>query len=171
MCPSARQFQPYTVVVGLGANLGDRLATMRQALRSLICAELTLLATSAVYETPPAGGPPQPDYLNAAAALRARLPPQAVLERALSVERSLGRLRPDAVRWGPRTIDIDLLWASSGCIDEPGLVVPHPRLSERPFALLPLLDVVPDARDPLSGAGYAELEASHTELRPIVPQL
>jgi 2-amino-4-hydroxy-6-hydroxymethyldihydropteridine diphosphokinase len=171
MCPAAHQIPPYILVVGLGANLGDRLATLRRALAALTSEELTLLATSAVYETPPAGGPPQPDYLNAAAALRAHIPPRAVLERALAVERSFGRVRPDAERWGPRTIDIDLLWVSIGVIDEPGLVVPHPRLGERPFALGPLLEVVPEACEPHGGAPYADREVAHRPLRQVAARL
>src|SRR5262245_39837193 len=102
---------------------------------------IVVRARSSLYESPPAGGPPQGDYLNMAVAVETRLAPREVLERALAIERALGRVRPDPVRWGPRTIDIDVLWIDGETIDEPGLTVPHPRLAERAFALRPLLDV------------------------------
>ena len=149
------------VVLGLGANLGDRAATLRAAIDALRAdADLKILAESPRYETPPAGGPPQPDYLNAAVLLETALPARQILDRTLAIERALGRVRPDPVRWGPRTIDIDLLWVDGEALDEPGLEVPHPRLAGRPFALRPLLDVAPDARDPRSGAPYAALPAA-----------
>jgi 2-amino-4-hydroxy-6-hydroxymethyldihydropteridine diphosphokinase len=154
------------VVLGLGANLGDRAATIRAAIAALRAdADLQVLAESSRYETPPAGGPPQPDYLNAAVLLETALPARHILDRALAVERALGRVRPDPVRWGPRTLDIDLLWVEGEVLDEPGLEVPHPRLAERPFALQPLLDVAPDARDPRSGEPYAALPAARAPIR------
>jgi 2-amino-4-hydroxy-6-hydroxymethyldihydropteridine diphosphokinase len=149
------------VVLGLGSNLGDRAASIGRAVSALAAAEgVRLLATAPLYETPPCGGPPQGDYLNGAVLLEASLSPRAVLALALEVERRLGRIRPDPVRWGPRTIDIDVLWIEGTTVDEPGLVVPHPRLAERPFALRPLLDVAPDASDPRSGRRYADLPAA-----------
>lgn len=154
------------VVLGLGANLGDRAANLRAAIDALRAdADLKILAESPRYETPPAGGPPQPDYLNAAVLLETAVPARQILDRALAIERALGRVRPDPVRWGPRTIDIDLLWVDGELLDEPGLEVPHPRLAERPFALRPLLDVAPDARDPRSGAPYAALPAASAPIR------
>jgi len=153
------------VVLGLGANLGDRLANLRAAAGALgELPEVAVAARSAVYETPPAGGPPQPDYLNAAVAVRTALPLPTLLDELLAVERSLGRRRPDAVRWGPRPIDIDILWSSDGPIDAPGLTVPHPRLTERPFALLPLLELLPDATDPTTGRRYDALPAARHSL-------
>jgi len=82
----------------------------------------------------------------------------------LRIERALGRHRPDEVRWGPRPIDIDILWMEELRLNTSGLTVPHPRLRTRPFALLPLLDVAPDARDPADGAAYAELAAARATL-------
>ncbi len=133
-------------VLGLGSNLGDRLAWLRAAAARLEAPDVRVIARSHVVETPPAGGPPQGPYLNAAVLVETALDPAALLARALDAERALGRVRPDAVRWGPRTIDIDVLWWSAGSHRrEPE--IPHPRLRERPFALQPLLALVPDAAD------------------------
>lgn len=151
------------VVIGLGANLGDRFDNLRCA-RDALAEEVTLLAISDVYQTPPAGGPPQPDYLNAAVLAQSALSPVDLLERCLRIERSMGRTRPDAVRWGPRPIDIDLLWAEDLVLRTPEVELPHPRLRHRPFALRPLLDVVPDARDPVDGTRYADLPAAETAI-------
>jgi 2-amino-4-hydroxy-6-hydroxymethyldihydropteridine diphosphokinase len=135
-------------VVGLGANLGDPAATLVAAV-----AELSLVgrvtAISALYETDPVG-PPQPAYLNAAVRVRFEGPARGLLGALLDIERRHGRVRRD--RWGPRTLDLDLLWIAGEAVIEDGLVVPHPRLAERRFALVPLLEVAPEARHPLSGA-------------------
>jgi 2-amino-4-hydroxy-6-hydroxymethyldihydropteridine diphosphokinase len=139
-------------VVGVGANLGDRLASMRSA-----AIELARVArvekTSRVYASPPVGGPPQPEFLNAAAAVLYEGAPLDLLDALLAVEARFGRARTE--RWGPRTLDLDLLWIDGLAVDAPRLVVPHPRLHERAFALVPLLELVPDARDPRTGARYA----------------
>ncbi|MSO57478.1 MAG: 2-amino-4-hydroxy-6-hydroxymethyldihydropteridine diphosphokinase [Thermoleophilia bacterium] len=128
--------------VGVGANLGDREATIREALRRL--AELpgiAVVAVSELRETAPWGPVPQPAYLNGAVALETALAPRALLDALLSVERSLGRVREE--RWGPRTIDLDLLLYGDETLVEPGLEVPHPRLHERAFALEPLAELDP----------------------------
>lgn len=138
-------------VLGLGSNLGDRIENLRAAAAALGDA---VVVRSGIYETPPAGGPEQPDYLNAAVAVATTLQPRALLEKILGIERSLGRVRPDPVRWGPRAIDIDILWWSGGAHDDGSLIIPHPRLQERIFARKPLLDVSPDARNPHTGAAY-----------------
>lgn len=154
------------VVLGLGSNLGDRAATIDAAVAALRADRaLFVRSRSPLYETEPAGGPPQGDYLNAALLVVTALPPREVLDRALAVERSLGRVRPDPVRWGPRTIDIDVLWIEGEAVREPGLEVPHPRLVVRPFALRPLLDVAPDAGDPTTAERYADLPAASAPIR------
>lgn len=131
------------VVIGLGANLGDRFATMGEAVRR-IRERARLLAVSNVYETPPIGGPSQPVFLNAAVAVEWSSDPHALLDVIQQIERDLGRTRE--VRWGPRTVDLDILWIAGGVrVDTDRLVVPHPRLHERAFAILPLLDVAADA--------------------------
>lgn len=148
-------------VLGLGSNLGDRAATIALAVDALAAQpEIRVLARSFMYETPPAGGPPQGDYLNGAVLIETALPARELLDRALAIERSLGRVRPEPVAWGPRTIDIDLLWIEGEARSEPGLEVPHPRLAGRAFALRPMLDVAPDARDPRTGALFSSLPAA-----------
>jgi 2-amino-4-hydroxy-6-hydroxymethyldihydropteridine diphosphokinase len=142
-------------VVGLGANLGDRLGTMRAALAEL-ARVARVEATSRVYESPalvwcssphPSGvrtqGPPQPDYLNAAALVVWEGEPEALLDALLAIEAKLGRVRRD--KWGPRTIDLDVLWIVGLDVHTPRLVVPHPELARRAFAVAPLLDVAPGA--------------------------
>jgi 2-amino-4-hydroxy-6-hydroxymethyldihydropteridine diphosphokinase len=139
------------VVIGLGANLGERLATMRDAV-SRIAQLASVVARSNVWETAPVGGPPQPDYLNAAIAVTWNGSPSSLLDELLRIEAELGRVRE--VRDGPRTIDLDVLWIEGHVVDEPRLVVPHPRLHLRAFALAPLLEVAPEAVDPRSGEAY-----------------
>jgi 2-amino-4-hydroxy-6-hydroxymethyldihydropteridine diphosphokinase len=157
-----------TIVVGLGANLGDRLATLRRAAAELeACDGLTILQRSSVVESASVGGPPQPDFYNAAVLLDMAFAPAHLLERAHAIEARLGRVRPEPERWSPRTIDIDLLWSPAVLIDEPELELPHPRLRDRAFALQPLLELVPDARDPLLGLAYADLPAASWVLRKI----
>jgi 2-amino-4-hydroxy-6-hydroxymethyldihydropteridine diphosphokinase len=136
-------------VIGLGSNVGDRRSNLRAAVEALR-EVATVLAESSVVETKPVGGPPQPDYLNAAALVSFEGSPRALLQSLLAIEARLGRVR--AERWGPRTIDLDLLWIDGVVVSEPDLVVPHPRLTERAFALQPLLEVAPDAIDPRTGA-------------------
>lgn len=132
----------HRVVVGLGSNVGDRIANLREAV-ARIEAFARVVSRSRVYETAPVGGPPQGDFLNAAILVEWDGAPIALLERLNAVEAELGRTRD--VRWGPRPIDLDVLWIEGTTVDEPRLVVPHPRLAERAFARLPLLDVAPHA--------------------------
>ena len=137
--------------VGLGANLGDREAALRVALELLAAEpEIDVVAVSHVRETDPVGYVDQPHFLNAAAALETSLPPRALLERLLAVERALGRTR-DGPRFGPRTIDLDLLVYADERVDEPGLTIPHPRLHERRFVLEPLADLDPELAVPGRG--------------------
>ena len=123
--------------VGLGANLGDREAAIRAAAAALPATRL-----STIRETEPWGYADQPPFLNAVAEVETNLSPRALLERLLEIERSLGRRR-GGPRWGPRTIDLDLLLFGAQTIDEPGLIVPHPRLAERAFVLEPLAELAP----------------------------
>ena len=137
-------------VVGFGSNLGDRLATLRSARRELE-GVARVEATSRVYVTAPVG-PPQPDYLNAAALVSSEGSPGELMDALLVIEARLGRVR--AERFGARTIDLDLLWIEGMSVESPQLVVPHPRLAERAFALAPMLELVPDATEPGSGIPY-----------------
>jgi 2-amino-4-hydroxy-6-hydroxymethyldihydropteridine diphosphokinase len=137
-----------TVVVGLGANLGEPAEALRAALAGLRDADgVDVLAASHLYVTT-AIGPPQPDYVNAAVALRTRLDPLALLALLHGLEQAARRVRVRGLRNGPRTLDLDILLWDAEAIDLPGLVVPHPRLVERRFALEPLLELEPDAALP-----------------------
>jgi 2-amino-4-hydroxy-6-hydroxymethyldihydropteridine diphosphokinase len=138
--------------VGLGANLGDREGTLRRAVEGLREADgVEVLAASELHETDPVGVIDQPRFLNGAVALRTELAPRELLELLLEIERGLGRVR-DGERWGPRTIDLDLLVYEDVVLDEPGLRVPHPRLHERRFALEPLAELDPALEIPGRGA-------------------
>ncbi len=130
--------------IGLGGNLGDRRSYLERALELLDeDADIRVGGVSTLRETDPVGYVDQPRFLNAVAALETDLPARELLERLLAVERVLGR-EPTGPRYGPRTIDLDLLLYGDEEIDEPGLVVPHPRLAERSFVLEPLSEVAPD---------------------------
>jgi 2-amino-4-hydroxy-6-hydroxymethyldihydropteridine diphosphokinase len=147
--------------VGLGANIGDPAAALDAALAALAAEPgIELVAVSSVRETDPVGYEDQPRFLNAAAAVETELTAHALLDRLLAVERRLGRTRTGP-RYGPRTIDLDLLVYGDERIDEPGLQVPHPRLHERRFALEPLAELDPSlvvpGRGPV-GALLAGLE-------------
>ena len=148
--------------VGLGSNLGDRRATLRRALE-LLAAEpdVELVTVSAVRETEPVGLADQPRFLNAVAAVETPLPPRALLERLLAVEVALGRTRTGP-RFGPRTIDLDLLLHGDAVVDEPGLTVPHPRLHERRFVLEPLAELDPHLVVPGRGPVEALLAELHS---------
>ena len=137
-----------TAIVGLGGNEGDAIAVLRAALVGLdLLPGTRLLRASPLYRTPAWGRTDQPDFINAAAALETTLAPRELLDRLLAVERAFGRIRgaDGSDRWGPRRLDLDILLYGDAVIDAPGLRVPHPHLHERAFALVPLLDVAPDA--------------------------
>ncbi|HZA27903.1 MAG TPA: 2-amino-4-hydroxy-6-hydroxymethyldihydropteridine diphosphokinase [Actinomycetota bacterium] len=157
--------------VGLGSNLGDRLDNLRRALELLEDRGVRVIRSSRVYETDPVGGPPQPDYLNAVAQVETRGTARELLEACRETERALGRVREE--RWGPRVIDLDVLTFGEEEIDERGLQVPHPRMHERGFVLIPLLEL--DADPPLPGgrrAASVRLEAlALAGVRPFAPPL
>jgi 2-amino-4-hydroxy-6-hydroxymethyldihydropteridine diphosphokinase len=143
--------------IGLGANLGDREATIRRALELLDeDPEIELAAVSTLRETDPVGYEDQPRFLNGAAALGTELGPRALLERLLAVERRLGRVR-SGPRFGPRMIDLDLLLYDGQIVSEPGLEIPHPRLHERAFVLEPLSELDPALEVPGRGSVQALL--------------
>ncbi len=138
--------------VGLGSNLGDRGAMLSRALELLgNDADLELVATSTVRETEPVGLREQPPFLNAAAAIETELSARLLLDRLLEIERRLGRVR-EGPRFGPRTIDLDLLLLGDQVVDEPGLCVPHPRIAERRFVLEPLHELDPRLEVPGLGS-------------------
>jgi 2-amino-4-hydroxy-6-hydroxymethyldihydropteridine diphosphokinase len=143
-------------IIGLGANLGEPRSTLAAAVVAL--GQIgRVKAVSALYLTAPVGGPEQPDFLNAAVRLEYAGEPEVLLEALLAIERRFGRERRE--RWGPRLLDLDLLWIDGVELRTATLEVPHPRLVERAFALDPLLDVCPDATDPHTGRPYRSLRA------------
>lgn len=149
--------------VGLGANLGDREATIRRAVVRLGAKpRIEVVAVSTLRETEPVGYADQPSFLNGALAIETDLSPRDLLDRLLAVERELGRVREAGPRYGPRTIDLDLLLYGDVVVDEPGLAVPHPRLAERRFALEPLHELDPSLRLP-DGRAVQELLASQLQ--------
>ena len=146
--------QPVEAFIALGANIGDPAAQIRSAQRALAALPLTKLRrVSSLYRNPPAGGAAQPDYLNAVAHLETRLGARDLLDRLLVIEREHGRVRdyPNS----PRTLDLDIVLYGGHVIDEPGLTVPHPRMRERAFVLVPLAEIAPDT--PVPGHGTVAL--------------
>jgi 2-amino-4-hydroxy-6-hydroxymethyldihydropteridine diphosphokinase len=149
---------PARAWVGLGGNVGDAIATVHAAIEALArLPDTRLLRASRLYRTPAWGVSEQADFINAVALLETSLGPRALLDRLLGIERSFGRERRE--RRGPRILDLDLLLHGDDVIDEPGLHVPHPHLHERAFALLPLLEISPDATIPQRGSVRDALSA------------
>jgi 2-amino-4-hydroxy-6-hydroxymethyldihydropteridine diphosphokinase len=126
--------------LGLGSNLGDRQALLATAVDRLVA--VGLVASSPLYETDPVGGPEQDAFLNLVVELDTDLSPRQLLEVCRRLEAAAERVRVE--RWGPRTLDVDVLWVDGAAVDDPDLVVPHPRLWERRFVLAPLRDLAPD---------------------------
>ncbi|MBS1264369.1 MAG: 2-amino-4-hydroxy-6-hydroxymethyldihydropteridine pyrophosphokinase [Acidimicrobiaceae bacterium] len=136
--------------LGLGSNVGDRWEHLRGAVAEMP----DVVEVSTVYETAPVGGPEQGPYLNCVVRLDTGLSPRALLELCREREKAAGRLR--RVRWGPRTLDVDVLWVDGESVDEEDLIVPHPRMYERAFVLVPLRDVAPDLVDEIPGDTVAD---------------
>jgi 2-amino-4-hydroxy-6-hydroxymethyldihydropteridine diphosphokinase len=146
-----------TVFVALGSNLGDRAAHLAAAVEALARLPATrVVALSPVFETDPVGPGPQGPHLNAVAQLASALAPRELLAGLHAIEDAAGRVRT-GVRWGARSLDLDLLVYGARVIDEPDLSVPHPRLAERAFVLEPLAALAPALRHPVLGATMAEL--------------
>ena len=158
-----------TVYVGVGSNVGDRVAFCRKAVESLRTRDGFLVGpVSSLYETSPIGGPPQRSFINLVAQLEATLEPRAVLEAFKEVEATMGR-EPSEIRWGPRVVDLDLLLYDDLKVNEPDLEIPHPRLTQRRFALVPLLEIAPDITDPW-GKRYADwLEEAEGDVEQVEP--
>lgn len=136
--------------IGLGSNLGDREASLRQALEHLAQApETVVVRASSLYDTEPVGIEDQPHFLNAVAQLDTQLTPRQLLWNLMLIERRLGRVRSQ--RWGPRTIDLDLLLYEDAILEDDDLQVPHPELSKRSFVLVPLVELEPLLVHPVTG--------------------
>jgi 2-amino-4-hydroxy-6-hydroxymethyldihydropteridine diphosphokinase len=141
--------------IALGSNLGQPHEILRSALNAIATTPgITLSAQSSVYQTA-AVGPPQPDYLNACAVLETSLSPQDLLHKLLAIETQFGRVRRE--RWGPRLLDLDLLLFGDRIIHTETLQVPHPRMNDRAFVLVPLAEIAPDWIEPVSGLAIAQL--------------
>jgi 2-amino-4-hydroxy-6-hydroxymethyldihydropteridine diphosphokinase len=155
--------------LGLGSNLGDRLGTLQHAI-DLLAAEPSVraLRSSRIWETDPVGGPDQPDFLNVVVEIETTLEPHDLLAAANRVEAELGRIRD--VRWGPRTLDIDILLIDGLTIEDDRLTVPHPRMSERAFVVMPLLELLPDPVLP-NNTHLLNVRLSDQYVRPAYPPL
>ncbi|MGB3309455.1 MAG: 2-amino-4-hydroxy-6-hydroxymethyldihydropteridine diphosphokinase [Nodosilinea sp.] len=141
--------------IALGSNLGDSQQILQAALIALHHPpSVNLVAQSSVYQTV-AIGPAQPDILNACALINTELSPQHLLKRLLEIEQDFGRVRRQ--RWGPRTLDLDLIFYGQVCLNEPNLHIPHPRLRERAFVLVPLAEIAPGWTDPVTGQSVKHL--------------
>lgn len=167
--PAHASDQPSTVAIGLGSNLGDRAAHIRAALDALAALPgTTVIAVSSVIETDPVGPIPQGPYLNAAAIIQTTLAPVALLNHIHAIERARGRNRAAEQRWGPRTLDLDILLFGESTVQEPGLTIPHPRLHERLFVLIPLAQIAPDMPIPGSqrtvAGALAQLREGNREI-------
>ena len=148
--------------VALGSNLGDRRRTLLDAVEALRAEPgIEIAAVSALIDTEPVGYVDQPRFLNGVVALDTTLPPRALLELLLDVERRFGRSREGVPAQGPRTLDLDLLLYGDAEIDEPGIQVPHPRLHERPFVLGPLAELAPALEIPGRGEVQALIARLH----------
>jgi 2-amino-4-hydroxy-6-hydroxymethyldihydropteridine diphosphokinase len=145
----------HRAAIALGSNLGDSYKILKSALETLDrCSGITVEAVSGTYQTV-AVGPPQPDYLNACVVLSTSLEPQVLLDTLLEIEAQFGRVRRE--RWGARLLDLDLLLFDDLVMEQSGLQIPHPRMVERAFVLVPLADVAADWVEPISGKAIAFL--------------
>ncbi len=157
---------PVRAFIGLGSNLGNRLGNLRGAVESMRGNGLRVLAASSVYDTDPVG-PPQPNYLNAAVALEAELPPAELVAVLKKVEAEIGREQTE--RWGPRIIDLDLLLYGEQTVSEPGIAVPHRELTNRAFALVPILEIDHDVELPSGEPLSAFCEKTPAGIRLFAP--
>lgn len=159
--PSLATGQSYQSAIALGSNLGDSVAILEGALKALNQTPgITVTSRSSWYITE-AVGPPQPDYLNGCALLEVQLDPQELLKTLLNIEKQFGRVRRE--RWGPRTIDLDLILFENVILDTPELQIPHPRMRERAFVLVPLTEIAPHWIDPVSGKTIAQLNKANCQ--------
>jgi 2-amino-4-hydroxy-6-hydroxymethyldihydropteridine diphosphokinase len=158
--------------VAIGSNLADPLGQVLNAFERLAqIRDTRLLGRSRIYQSRPLGPQDQPDFINAAAGLLTRLEPAALLSELKAIERQMGRAQPP-VRWGPRSIDLDLLLYDAVVIDQPGLTVPHPGVHERNFVLYPLADIAPTLFIPRHGtAGELARRLGTDGLRLVVPDV
>jgi 2-amino-4-hydroxy-6-hydroxymethyldihydropteridine diphosphokinase len=147
--------RPHRVVIGLGGNIGSVLDTLNQAIAILDQTPgITVIQGSSWYQSHPVG-PPQPDFINGCVLLEVTLSPQALLQTLLAIEQHFGRIRQE--RWGPRTLDLDLIFYGNQQLNLPQLQIPHPQCHLRSFVLVPLAEIAPDWIDPRSGQRVSTL--------------
>ena len=160
--------EPAEVYIGIGSNVGDRVAFCRGAVTSLRVTEgIEVLSTSSLYETSPVGGPPQRSFVNLVVKATTSLDPRSLLGACREIEKRLGR--EEGPRWGPRVVDLDILIYDNEKISEPDLEIPHPRLVQRRFVLVPLLEIDPIAADPWGRAYRDFLDQAEGEVRLLEP--
>ncbi|XZO03821.1 MAG: 2-amino-4-hydroxy-6-hydroxymethyldihydropteridine diphosphokinase [Microcoleus sp.] len=141
--------------IALGSNLGDSLTILKSAIETLNnTPEIEVKSHSSWYQTAPVG-PPQPDYINACAILEVTLEPQQLLAKLLEIEIKFNRIRQE--KWGPRTLDLDLLLYDNLVLETPTLTIPHPRMTERAFVLVPLAEIAPDWVHPVTGSAIGQI--------------
>ncbi|KAA9339129.1 2-amino-4-hydroxy-6-hydroxymethyldihydropteridine diphosphokinase [Hymenobacter busanensis] len=159
----------HTAYLLLGSNLGDRVATLHRALVALAEQAGKIVAVSSVYETAAWGFEAQPAFLNQAVQFSTALSPEALLGACQQVEQEAGREREEL--WGPRTLDVDILLYDEVVLDQPRLVLPHPRLPNRRFALVPLADLAPNVMHPTLNQSVQQLLANCPDTLPVEPWL
>jgi 2-amino-4-hydroxy-6-hydroxymethyldihydropteridine diphosphokinase len=152
----------HTAYIGVGTNVGDREANVEAALAMMPALGVEVVRRSALVETEPWGVADQPRFLNLALECRTGLEPRALLDALKAIERGMGR-DPDALRWGPRVMDLDILLYDARVVDEPGLVIPHALMHERAFVLVPLASLAPDLVHPVLGRSIGELARALAE--------
>jgi 2-amino-4-hydroxy-6-hydroxymethyldihydropteridine diphosphokinase len=158
-----------TAYIGIGSNVGERSSFCRRAVSALDdTPEIRVTAASGLYETEPVGGPPQRSFINLVARIETSLGPRTLLGVCKEIERMLGR-EPSDIRWGPRVVDLDVLTFGDEKINDEDLEVPHPRMLQRKFVLVPLLEIEPEASDPW-GARYSDwIEEAGGKVRLVEP--
>lgn len=148
--------------ISIGSNIGDRLNHLKEAVRALHSHEgISVLSVSSIYETEPVGYADQADFLNLATGIETELSAHELLAVCQEIEQELGRVRD--VRWGPRTVDLDILLYNNDNIEDEDLVVPHPRMHVRAFVLIPLLEIAPTIGHPVTSKLYSEEAAVHDD--------
>jgi 2-amino-4-hydroxy-6-hydroxymethyldihydropteridine diphosphokinase len=158
-----------TAFIGIGCNVGNREDFVRRAVEMLGVIEgVRVERVSSLYETSPIGGPPQRSFINAVARISTTLSPRDLLASCKAIERALGR-EDSEIRWGPRVADLDVLLFGDKKINEPDLEIPHPRMSQRRFVLVPLLEIEPEAADPWGGRYDEWVNEAEGEVRPVEP--